>query len=229
MMVGLFALMIAVWAPASAVPPGDVPVVVVPHVPLPPVPPRSVSPPPQSPVWKPGDGPRSPIPVGNPRGWVTPSDYPSEASRISVGGQSDFIVDVGPDGRATGCTTRSSSRSRLLDNRACKLMMQRARFFPALDADGQPTVGSYTNRVRWQPPKPRANRFVDETVIVEFTLGVDGVPYDCRDEVTGNRAGLTVSEKRSPCATIPRFEPFLDAQGHPVERRVRTQTTTTVE
>lgn len=229
MMVGLFAVMMAALAQAPAAPPGDGPDVTVPHVPLPPVPPRTVSPLPQASVWKPGDGPRSPRPAGRPGAWVTSSDYPSEALRLSIGGRSDFLVDVGPDGRATGCTTLSSSGSRSLDERACQLMMQRARFFPALDADGQPTVGTYVNRVRWQPPKPRANRFVDETVIVEFTLGVDGVPYGCRDEVTGNRAGSTASEKRSPCATIPRFEPFRDAQGRPVERRVRTQTITTVE
>lgn len=220
-------MMAAALASAAAAP-GEAPVIVVPPT-LPSVVVPSAPPPPQPPVWKPGDGPRSPIPIGNAAGWLTPGDYPPEARRASVGGRSDFILDVGPDGRVTGCSIRSSSGSKILDDQACALVTRRARFFPALDDDGQPTTGTYANRVRWQPPRPRPNRFVNQTVVVEFTLGVDGVPRDCRDDVTGNGAGLAAPELRSPCSTVPRFEPFRDADGHPVERRVRIQTTTTVE
>lgn len=97
--------------------------------------------------------PKSPQPKGNPGNWATSNDYPSRALREEREGTTGFRVTVGPDGRVTSCTVTSSSGSPDLDETACSLITRRARFNPATDGEGQPTTGSYSNRVRWQIPK----------------------------------------------------------------------------
>jgi len=53
----------------------------------------------------------------------------------------------------TGCSVTSSSGSPDLDDATCANVTRRARFNPATDGEGQPTSGSYSNRVRWVIPK----------------------------------------------------------------------------
>lgn len=97
--------------------------------------------------------PKGAQPKGNPGNWATSNDYPSRALREEREGTTGFRVTVGPDGRVTSCTVTSSSGSPDLDETACSLITRRARFTPATDGEGQPTSGSYANRVRWQIPK----------------------------------------------------------------------------
>lgn len=91
-------------------------------------------------------------PKGNPGAWVTNDDYPSSAIREGVQGTTSFRLDIGPDGRVTGCTVTGSSGSSALDDTACRLLTRRARFTPAKDAAGNGMVSSYSSRVRWQIP-----------------------------------------------------------------------------
>jgi protein TonB len=97
--------------------------------------------------------PKGAQPRGNPGSWATSNDYPSRALREDREGTTGFRVTVGPDGRVTSCSVTSSSGSPDLDETACSLITRRARFTPATDGEGQPTTGSYSNRVRWQIPK----------------------------------------------------------------------------
>jgi protein TonB len=131
--------------------PPPVQTVVTPPPPAPVVPvlapPAPVAPPP------PRVQPKSPQPKGNPGNWATSNDYPSRALREDREGTTGFRVAVGPDGRVTSCSVTSSSGSPDLDETACSLITRRARFTPATDGEGQPTSGSYSNRVRWQIPK----------------------------------------------------------------------------
>ncbi|MBX9925607.1 MAG: energy transducer TonB, partial [Hyphomicrobiaceae bacterium] len=92
-------------------------------------------------------------PKGNPGRWATNDDYPARAQREEREGTAGFRVTIGPDGRVTGCDITASSGHADLDQETCKLVTRRARFDPALDRDGNPTTGSYSNRVRWQIPK----------------------------------------------------------------------------
>lgn len=92
-------------------------------------------------------------PKGNPGSWVTNDDYPSSAIREGVQGTTTFRLDIGPDGRVTGCTVTGSSGSAALDDTACRLLTRRARFTPAKDAAGNGMVSSYSSRVRWQIPE----------------------------------------------------------------------------
>lgn len=97
--------------------------------------------------------PKQPTPKGNPANWATTNDYPTRALREEREGTTGFRVSVGPDGRVTGCSVTSSSGSPDLDDATCQNVTRRARFNPATDGEGQPTSGSYSNRVRWVIPK----------------------------------------------------------------------------
>ncbi len=97
--------------------------------------------------------PKGAVPKGNPGLWATSNDYPARALREEREGTSGFRVTVGPDGRVSDCQVTSSSGSPDLDEAACANIRRRARFNPATDGEGQPTTGSYANRVRWVIPK----------------------------------------------------------------------------
>lgn len=110
-------------------------------------PPAVVAPPP------PRVQPKSAQPKGNPGNWATTNDYPTRALREEREGTTSFRVTVGPDGRVTSCDITGSSGSDDLDAATCSNVTRRARFNPATDGDGNPTTGSYSNRVRWVIPK----------------------------------------------------------------------------
>jgi protein TonB len=92
-------------------------------------------------------------PKGSPSDWVTPDDYPPAALRNNEQGSTGFKLEVGPDGRVTGCTVTRSSGFSDLDETACKLLPRRARFSPAKDAAGNGLASTYNSSVRWQIPK----------------------------------------------------------------------------
>jgi protein TonB len=92
-------------------------------------------------------------PRGSPQSWVTNDDYPPSAQRDAVEGTTGFALTVGADGRVTGCSVTSSSGSSLLDDTACRLLMRRARFNPAKDANGTAMGDTFRSRFRWQIQK----------------------------------------------------------------------------
>lgn len=116
-------------------------------------PPVVVVPPPVSAPPPPRFTPKAAAPRGNPGSWATTNDYPSRALREEREGVTGFRVTIGPDGRVTDCEITSSSGHADLDEAACSNIRRRARFNPATDGEGQPTTGSYSNRVRWVIPK----------------------------------------------------------------------------
>ena len=94
-----------------------------------------------------------PQPRGRPQEWLTTDDYPSSAMRDGVQGVTGYRLEVGTDGKATGCNVTSSSGSQILDDTTCRLLLRRARFKPALDQAGNPIGSSYSGRTRWQIPE----------------------------------------------------------------------------
>lgn len=123
----------------SEPPPAPPPMVVLPPAPAAPPPPRF--------------SPKGAIAKGNPGNWATTNDYPARALREEREGTTGFRVSVGPDGRVTDCQITSSSGHADLDQATCDNVRRRARFTPATDGEGNPTTGSYSNRVRWVIPK----------------------------------------------------------------------------
>ena len=146
-------------APPPVAPPVRIDVSVAP----PPIETVQVAPPPPPPVYvapaappappPPKFTPKQPQPKGSPGNWATSNDYPSRALREEREGVTTFRVSVGTDGKVTDCQVVGSSGSPDLDQATCDNVRRRARFQPATDGEGNPTTGSYSNRIRWVIPK----------------------------------------------------------------------------
>jgi periplasmic protein TonB len=127
-----------------------------PPMPSPPIPipvPQKAAPAPPPPPPPTVDKSRGAKPRNNPGSWATPNDYPSRALQQEREGTTSFRVTVGPDGKVADCQVTASSGHADLDAAACSNIRRRARFDPAWDKDGNPTTGSYSNRVTWRIPK----------------------------------------------------------------------------
>jgi protein TonB len=79
-------------------------------------------------------------------------DYPAAALAAREQGLVGFALDVGPDGRVSGCTITRSSGSRSLDETTCGLISSRASFNPARDAGGAPVADHVRGRIDWKLP-----------------------------------------------------------------------------
>jgi len=90
---------------------------------------------------------------GDRASWVTTDDYPAEAVRNGEEGRVGITVRVGANGRVTDCQVTSPSSYASLDQAACYYYAKRARFLPALAADGTPVEASRADWVRWQLPE----------------------------------------------------------------------------
>jgi periplasmic protein TonB len=92
------------------------------------------------------------VPRSAPGTWVTTDDYPPSAVRAGIEGRTSFRLDIGTDGKPANCTVLASSGSDDLDKTACRKLMSRARFKPALDMAGNPTATTYAGGVTWKLP-----------------------------------------------------------------------------
>jgi len=119
-----------------------------------------VAPPPQI-TTAPPPPPAPPPPVrriepakarANLASYISNDDYPDSAIRNEEQGTTAFRLDVGPDGRVSGCSVTGSSGSSALDNATCRLLRSRARFTPATDSTGAKTSDSVSGRIRWVLP-----------------------------------------------------------------------------
>jgi len=198
------------------------------------IPPINVSPPPvyttppPPPILVPAPPPvsgsaRPAVPYGNPGNWVTNNDYPIRALREERSGVVSFRLAIGPDGVPAGCDITGSSGSPDLDSTTCALMMRRARFYPGLDADGKPTGATWASRMRWVIPQHEVVAIethpVPGTSVIAFTIDKSGHAKNCL-VVSGADPALFLNFV-SPCEGEQHFPPYVDAQGNPVERRVR--------
>jgi TonB family protein len=86
----------------------------------------------------------------NPGSWFTAFSYPPEAEKNRVEGTVGFEVDVDATGKPSACRITSSSGSPLLDQPTCAMIMAKARFHPARDANGAAVAGQYDNKTVWQ-------------------------------------------------------------------------------
>jgi protein TonB len=118
------------------------------------------NPPPFVPVYRPAPpAPPAPPPVrrvepksvsGNLQGLIRGEDYPSSALEREEQGVVAVSLQIGTNGRVSGCSVTSSSGSRALDSATCRVLTSRAKFTPARDSSGNPTTGSFSARIRWQ-------------------------------------------------------------------------------
>ncbi|WP_179505281.1 MULTISPECIES: energy transducer TonB [unclassified Sphingomonas] len=94
--------------------------------------------------------PQRAVPRGDPGGWVTRDDYPTQAVRENWTGVTRFRLTIGRDGRVLDCAITGSSGHDLLDATACNRITSRARFRVATDETGAATTGIYLGSIRWE-------------------------------------------------------------------------------
>jgi TonB family protein len=79
-------------------------------------------------------------------------DYPADAVRNYEQGAVSFRLDISAEGRPTECLVVQSSGSPSLDSSTCRLLLERARFRPARDAEGKPASDRVSGRIVWRMP-----------------------------------------------------------------------------
>jgi periplasmic protein TonB len=84
--------------------------------------------------------------------WFTFEDYPTESVRDDEEGYVTVAFTIGIDGKVTDCRLVRSSGYRRLDVIPYNIMTRRARFKPAVDAEGRsrPAHGT-TSMLFWMP------------------------------------------------------------------------------
>jgi len=93
---------------------------------------------------------RAPIPASNPGGWVLSSDYPNGILRDGKQGLVHFRLMVGADGKPSSCHVQQVTTSAEFAEAACRGLMKRAKFEPALGADGKPIASYWRTTVNFQ-------------------------------------------------------------------------------
>lgn len=85
---------------------------------------------------------------------LSDADYPASAIAAREQGAVEFRLDIGVNGRVTGCAITRSSGSAALDSTTCRLLQSRARFTPARDAAGTPAPDRVAGKIVWTLPAP---------------------------------------------------------------------------
>jgi TonB family protein len=91
-------------------------------------------------------------PDGSPLKWINPNDYPAAALRAGQQGEVRFRLIVDTDGCVADCVINQTSGFKLLDDTTCALLRKRARFTPAIGADGKPVRVPWNSRFWWSIP-----------------------------------------------------------------------------
>lgn len=181
-----------------------------------------------SPVW--AGTPRPPEPAGNPGTWITPADYPSRALRYEAQGTVIFLLTIDAAGVPSSCKVVETSKSEDLDTQTCSLLVQRARFSPATDANGKAVGGTYRSSVHWTIPEGEPTGPIDiqpMDMVASFTLGPDGKEHDCTIEKMTGKAPFPMSS--GLCSGSETYVVASDKDGKPIARRVRVRMSIEVE
>ena len=88
--------------------------------------------------------------MGSLQGLFRSEDYPTSALEREEQGTVTVSMQIGTNGRLTGCNVTKSSGSRTLDNATCRVLRSRARFTPARDTSGNPTSDTKSQSITWR-------------------------------------------------------------------------------
>ena len=91
-------------------------------------------------------------PMKSPGKWIVSSDYPLDMLMAGQPALVNFRLNIGTDGIPVSCHIQTTTRPKEFDKAVCKSVMRRARFSPALDAQGQPIATYFQSAVRFQLP-----------------------------------------------------------------------------
>jgi protein TonB len=76
-------------------------------------------------------------------------DYPKKTRDLRIGHSVTVLLTVATDGRVADCRVTAPSPDAEADAITCRLAVERFRFRPAADANGNPVIGKYAWRQRW--------------------------------------------------------------------------------
>jgi len=124
----------------NVAPPPQITQVATPVPPAPPAP--APAPPPPPPPPRKVEAAKAKV---NLAGLISDDDYPSSALRSEEQGSVRVTLQIGTNGRVTGCSVAKSSGSSALDSATCRLLTSRGRFTPARDSNGNPTTDTVTS------------------------------------------------------------------------------------
>lgn len=172
----LFALTLLMGAAADE--PSALPAQPLPIVEPPPI--ISAPPPPPPPLATVVSTPAKPSGSSGISSLFSIDDYPIEAIRAEEEGTTQVRLSITAEGRVGDCQVIWSSGSAALDKATCAVLRQRARFMPALDAQGHPTADYLVQRVHWDLPDEFGFDDWSWRDIVKFDA--KGRPSGCRIE-----------------------------------------------
>lgn len=133
-------------------------------------------------------------------------DYPAGARARGEEGQVFVEVLVNPLGRVDSCTILLSSGFPELDNATCGILLKRATFKPARDADGNPIYSFFRSpRFTWSLGRYQRPR----EVTPDFELTINRAPIGYKMPIN-----LEVDFQTSPTGSTSDCKPASDA---PVE------------
>jgi TonB family protein len=81
---------------------------------------------------------------------VKVKDYPKDAVRARASGLVMVRLTVAASGRPEKCDYIVRSGHELLDRATCKIMLERARFQPAVGPDGKAVAAPYVTKIIWR-------------------------------------------------------------------------------
>jgi TonB family protein len=76
-------------------------------------------------------------------GWLSYQDYPRDALDANHSGTVVARLTVNEAGKVTGCTVVASSGMKSMDEVTCRSALKRAKYKPAIGADGQPKAVTF--------------------------------------------------------------------------------------
>lgn len=91
----------------------------------------------------------APVPLDSPGEWLRSSDYPGAMLARGQSAVVRFRLVVDASGAVTGCAIPSSTKGDEFGKVTCNVLTKRARFTPAVDANGRPVASYYVNSVTW--------------------------------------------------------------------------------
>lgn len=172
---------------------------------------------------------RAPVPVGNPGAWIQSADYPAGSLASLEEGVTGFQLTVNPAGMVQACGITASSGHPLLDEATCRILRERARFHPARDSGGAAVEGRFASRLRWVLPIQHLPLPQRQAMVMSFIVEQDGTRSQCRVEYAQKPTGLGGIRGDVPCGPGRFAEPYRDADGKAVRRRITRTVVTTIE
>ena len=83
--------------------------------------------------------------------WIRRSDYKALFHSLDSKSSTVIKVTIAPSGAITDCAVVSGSGVDELDRAACSVTIEKAKFFPRIDQDGNAVESTYSRTIVWKP------------------------------------------------------------------------------